>query len=62
MSMPRHTWIVTVQYRIVHLLHSPCENVEHVIASPIAKGDFHGLAAYLFMALNRYLGFRAGGK
>lgn len=33
---------------------SLCKNIEHAIASPIAKGDFYGLAAYLFMALNRY--------
>ena len=37
-----------VHYRTVHLLHSPYENVKLAIARPIAKGDFHGLAAYLF--------------
>lgn len=46
---------VTVQYRTVHLLHSPYESAEQPKASPIAAGDFHGLAAYLSMFLNRYV-------
>ncbi len=47
--------MVTVQNRTAHLLHCPYENIKIAIASPIAEGDFHGLAVVSVRTLNRYV-------